>query len=406
MWIRIRIWAIVYPNRKALLIDYLRGCRILASLPQIIILNQFINHTILGLTMKKITFLFCIVFFGLFSCKTSSPPSLHELFEEPIPLKASIIDIPSLRLGNPFSLDLLDTLLIINDWHPDKNLQMEYFTLLDVKNKAVIRRFGKEGKGPNEILQPLSAQLNKNTGLFTTFLAGNQSIVSVSMDSLMLAGNFIGDKINMLNHGLFTRGIRVDGKDVVYVGIGLFDNAKYRILDASGKNIVADLGKIYNQSNQDYNNAILGMVFQGRLKPHPHEEKFVYCSTANDLIEIVDLKKGIIAARFESYYPKFRVENGQAAFEKDNDNGYCDVAATKKYIYCLFSGRSVDEYGGQALKANNIFVFDWELNPVTSYLLDCDVQAIAVSEDDSYLYSSSIIDDEFELIKFEMIKRL
>jgi hypothetical protein len=118
------------------------------------------------------------------------------------------------------------------------------------------------------------------------------------------------------------------------------------------------------------------------------------------------LKKGIIAARFESYYPKFRVENGQAAFEKDNDNGYCDVAVTKKYIYCLFSGRSVDEYGGQALKANNIFVFDWELNPVTSYLLDCDVQAIAVSEDDSYLYSSSIIDDEFELIKFEMIKRL
>jgi hypothetical protein len=353
--------------------------------------------------MKNIALLFFLVCLGLSSCRKSNPPSLHELFDQPIQLRSSIIEIPSLRLGNPFALDLLDTLLIINDWYPDKNQQMEYFTLVDIKNHLVIRRFGKEGKGPNEFLQPLDLHLNKNSGLLTTFAAGNQSVVSICLDSLILQGNFIVDQMNMLSHGLFTRGIRLNGNNPIYVGIGLFENAKYRILNASDENVVIDLGNIYNPPNQNYDNTILGMVFQGRLKAHPNEEKFVYCSSANDLLEIIDLKLQEVSERFESYYPKFSVHNGRMRFEKDNKTGYMDVAETKEYIYCLYSGRSDNEYSGLSLKANNIYVFDWNLNPIICYELDYEITAIKVTEDDQKLYSFALNkDDIMTLIQWDL----
>jgi hypothetical protein len=81
--------------------------------------------------------------------------------------------------------------------------------------------------------------------------------------------------------------------------------------------------------------------------------------------------------------------------------GFLDISATSDYIYALFSGRTFNEYGGNFGRGETVYVFDWNLNPVCSYILEYDTNSITVCENNKKMFAFGITEDnQVKLFKY------
>jgi hypothetical protein len=129
-----------------------------------------------------------------------------------------------------------------------------------------------------------------------------------------------------------------------------------------------------------------------------------------DMIDIFNINKPPAPELVWSYqgflpHDLFVVEMGaQAAFTKESQSGYPDLAASDNFIYALFSGKQLKEknydYG------NIIRVMNWDGSNRFELQSDMDLRRITVSPDDQKIYAIAIDEADNPMIVVFNIKEI
>lgn len=132
-------------------------------------------------------------------------------------------------------------------------------------------------------------------------------------------------------------------------------------------------------------------AYEGILYAKPNNEKLVVAYIYTDKIEIFDLKtnKSILVNGPENFEPDFTpiMKYGfqDIILEKKTKFGFVNGFTTDKYIYLLYSGKSI--FGKNADQTNFIYVYDWSGKPIELLHFKQNISAFAILNNDSEIYA-------------------
>ena len=90
-------------------------------------------------------------------------------------------------------------------------------------------------------------------------------------------------------------------------------------------------------------------------------------------------------------YPIYRTEENEkyrtAPMSAENKMGFISAYATDRYVYLLYSDRTLKDYKEKAFMGNVIYQIDWDGNPVSKYETDLPLLQICVSNSDDMVYA-------------------
>ncbi len=340
--------------------------------------------------MKKYIFLFCLL--SLFGCANTPKDKfvdsfqhvgIIKLYSHPIRLEKE-----ALQLSYIFEMVERDSLLIINEF-PDPHYCMKIIDL----SKNTVRNFGKKGKGPSEIQ---SGSCNFSIGNNNLYVSDRINYFTYSIDSLKKTIDnpvfklyFRPKEASFLNT-TYCNGFVVGG--TIRNRIGLYNTLTKQIVCKYGYEVGPMVEQAFYYSNPSKN---LVAYFQSR-------------SATMGILEITD---NDVTMKEFSWWKSAQKEsvgdNGRisALPAKDERNGFITAAVTEKYIYALYSGKTMNrrtiESLSNAFLSEYVYVFDWQGKPVKRYLLDQEVRSIAVDKNDETLYAASY-KGEPHLIKYKL----
>lgn len=338
-------------------------------------------------------------------CKKDNP-SLSEQFsdKENSKIKAEIQHIDNKQFGDPSGLKVKDSLLYFEDQFNNK-----YFSVVDIKNKTMLKRFGEKGQGPNEIMDPYSLKFNKKNDQIEFSTMNTHEFYILPVDSIIQNNDIPLSSYKVFDYA-FENG-EVSPSHIIsfndkFLTTGFIDKGKYAFLNDKGK--VDTIFGEYHVAKEyaDLTGYQKSIAYQGIFFKHPFKPQICYTGLFNDFLEILTVNNGKFnyIKRPGSFHPEIKIyDSGRIASSRRSPLGFMDTSVTSDYIYALFSGRTYVEYGENCDKSKKIYVFDWNLNPVCSYILEYDTQSIAVSENNEEMYAFGITEDnEVELMKYEL----
>lgn len=347
--------------------------------------------------MKKIT-TYLLIFLGLLSC-SKSHNTINEIFKHNISLQhKKIIYDEDYLIGSSGKMLIIDSILITLDYNNER-----MFHVFDIKNNKYINNLGVKGQGPNEFLHPYSLIYHSHIDFLSYDLLDN-SLKKIRIDSLM-NGTISYEK--MISFNSISNSIVIPTKYNNYIGFGLYESNMFKLIDSDGKDIglFMDFPTDKETKTIDHRNIALG--YQGSLAINMDRDKLVYASLYGTILGIYNIKENSINQEFLLVYdyPQFTVQNEgggmSSPITKDGICAFRDIYATDKYIYSLYSGKTISKLGEKAFEAQNIYVFDWEGNPVIHYRLDVPINNMAVLSNNKRIYAISNL-PEPTLIEFEI----
>lgn len=351
--------------------------------------------------MKKIIasiFFISILAIIVIGCKNNSNQklSVHHL-------QSQTIKVDSGFFGNPSKILISDSLMFIQE-----EVDNHYFAVLDIKNLKFLKRFGQKGNGPNEIMTPSSMFIKNNRFSFNT--VNSFIIADISIDEIINSQEAEPDiniikKLNVEKKQRMYTFITPLMNENKYIATGFFSNGKYSLFDINANS--DSIFGTYPEIDGNIEQFNLGQIFVSVPFHHPSARKVVNVSmVTHDLIEIISYNEDnqmVINSNKPSYLPTLTKTGDRIHMSKLNNFAYINFSATEKYIYLLYSGKSIADSGLDATFGNVIHVYDWELNKICEYVLDHEIQSIGVSPDDKYLYSFGTVLNDVELLKWELI---
>lgn len=318
--------------------------------------------------------------------------NLNDKFKD-VPLfhaKPKVIKISNAMFGTPVEIVIHDTLMVVKDDYHNK-----YFSLIDLKNYQQISRFGEKGKGPNEIMFPANVNFINDSLEFTISNPTRYVRIAkrdlLSLDSLKtLDVQEIKIPDSWAQNLIWFPAMRK------FIANGMFHEGKYAIIgiDSNTPNFIGFLPN--SPYINEIENFLLCDAYQGYIKPRPDGKMVAHVSLMSDLIDVINTQ-GEIKSRFQTYHPEVKVENGMLGTSRNSPYGFSSMALTNQYIYALYSGRTFNDYALAAEFGEKLYVFDWDLNPVCSYILPVEALSIAVTQCNSKLYFTGMGDTQMDL---------
>lgn len=314
--------------------------------------------------------------------KTEDPAAIH--------LEGKELLVPSDSLGVPKGMVIVDSIMIFYD------VDGQFlFKMVNLKTQQIMGKFGLIGRGPGEfpkyaLIEKVPAS-DRQLGIYSP-PTSNYSMVN--LDSILKNNHYRSEKI----FGRFD--VHHNAISILdstrFIGTGLFKK-RYMISSADG-GIMQKVGEYpYIENFEGISQNDLGMAMQGKLKVKPDGKKFVMAYYNSPTMEIYKILPNTISK--ESYFyrspPKFTPESTatsmSVSFSDENIEGYRDAYVTDDYIYLLYSGRTMREYGREAYQGDIIHVYNWDGEKVGTYSLARDAHFIAVDAEDRFLYALSYV---------------
>ena len=135
-------------------------------------------------------------------------------------------------------------------------------------------------------------------------------------------------------------------------------------------------------------------AYESWVVADPAGERLAAATLLGGLLEVFDYNGGLIAAAevpdpFQPVWNQGRSRSGRAVMSVGPETryGFTDLAATRRYLYGVFSGRRVMERG-RVWASHDVQVYTWGGEHVKTFRLDRAVEAIAVDTSDTWLYAS------------------
>ena len=338
------------------------------------------------------------------SCKTTNKEtkvtfdlSPLSLFSTQVETISEVMAVPSDSLGRVLQMIVIDSLLLLRDKYNGY-----IFNLIDLKTEKMLFRFGRIGKGPGEFSGHAvhTDVLQRNSRTIGAFDRNTGKYSEIAIDSMILNKNYVPNQ-QMGRFSLKYSSLHAIN-DSLFVGIGHFDH-RYAVSDARQK-IVQEIHDypFLQHLNSKASLREIAMASQGKICARPQGRRLVLATYRAANLEIGEVSNTSIA-KIKNIYtspPLFEgSEQGNSVsvnYAEDGKFGYQDITVTEKYIYALYSGKTIKAYGYRGIyQGNTVLVFDWDGNPVTIVKLDREISALAVNRDNSTMFGFSS-DKEFK----------
>jgi hypothetical protein len=246
-------------------------------------------------------------------------------------------------------------------------------------------RFGNKGQGPNDFLQPISIQyIDSQT-------VGTFDIRSKTYYEFGIPNE--NEELKVSRELKFQASLYRVIKTAFDQYIGLsFDEKMFLLMDSAG--VPVDTYFEYPYQNEDERRlAVRSMAYQGMLTANPSKDKFVYSSYQGEIIHFYAIENNGIKtiAKIENEYPVYEKrtdESGGVTMGADGKNGYVATYATKKFVYAIFSGKTILEQNGNTnFEGELLRIFDWNGVLVKEYELDVPCSYLCISDDDRKMWA-------------------
>jgi hypothetical protein len=318
-------------------------------------------------------------------CSTNSSNSLDK--EKPIMGEKVNIDC---LIGQPTELVFVDSLLIFYDRY-DKQL----ITVFDAKNNQFVRRFMNEGHGPEEVIPPLKLFIDN----------GQLGVFQIQTGALNLY-----DVKDIVNTGQAPIAVKkvvfkdrpANIKPILsgFVGIGMFDDGRYRLYDKNAEYIGA-VGA-YPFKGEEMEPSMRFFIYQGNFCTNGNH--FAFGSSYCDNLEFyrVENNKASLVQKHETTDAKVQF-NQKLQIEDDCVMNYKSAYGGEKYCYMLFSGKTYIKQNRRSMLGNKILVFDWQGKYIQTFATETDVVSVCVDEPDGILYAIAYDkEDGFSIERFKI----
>ncbi len=351
--------------------------------------------------MKKLlsTIIFAALFFNLQLSGQVERLFTPDTFKDKESLNGIPLDIGG-HLSTPNELFLLgDKKLMI------KELYVNHFIVIYDLNTKEVKRVGTIGRGPGEFISPggFSAKPDENGAFWT----GDLTLGKISEFSLNAS----------LNNEEYrpTQEITFEFPRMCYEPVWTANNnitclnlngeGRLSILDSKG-NLLRYAGELVPPKKSTMTKTINAFANQARLVARKDGKRLAMACFYFNRIEIYDQNGGLIRRLTgpNESLPIIGIGrgNGENVFVETPKTRitYSSLTADDNFVYCLYSGRTEKEYPDEELYCNQVFVFDWEGNPVKMLQTDVEISKITVDSKGEFLYGTAA--DYTDIYKFNL----
>jgi hypothetical protein len=348
---------------------------------------------------KKLIFQI-LIYAILFSSCTSRENNLNPILNFP-----KTVNLSSKHLKSADSIFRAETMILIHDYLIVHDIDLEYvYKIINVEQDRYLKRFGKLGEAPNELMLPVFINRVGTEGNRVGINeASNQTFHEYSIDSII---NSIDDSDRLLTTEKFDYGhIRVANIDSnLFVGFGFYENP-YTLI--SGTKTIENTGNFpFREQLKNFSSQTLVMAYQPRFFKNPKKPLLLSSATFSfnlDFLKVGENGKLEIYKSLHFWPTDFEDESfgneAIAAIKKENRFGNISTTVSENYIYVLYSDKPWEFVLPQ--KSNRILVYDWEGNSIRILKLDQEVNLIAAHEDDNYLIGY-LDDGKANLFRFDL----
>lgn len=282
--------------------------------------------------------------------------------------------------GYPRDLKLInDTSLIVLNYG---KVNIPWYTVLDSRNGKELQSFGKYGNGPDEALFVPSFG----------FQNGKMWAYDATKSNILLWDSITSSKPYCKTHKVGFAGYRTTFiNDSVIIGTNdLTTETKvdyFSIKTGRRKMGVGDLTSIPSQ----FDLRVKKQFLSGDIASKPDLSKFVIANNYFDEIEIYSAKGDkIIAVKGpKPIAPLFSIGGTIVLLDTKTLISYQNIYTTDNYIYISQSGKELSPDYDSGYLCDNIFVFDWNGNPITDLKLSSSIRSFAVDEKNRIIYAYS-----------------
>lgn len=275
-----------------------------------------------------------------------------------------------------------------------------------------ITHFGKDGRGPGELLTVFSYDYRSKDRSIWVQDIKRKIWNSYSLDSLISGKpeNASLDQMELDLYG-FQYPIWIDDDKIASIS-NLDNSGRFFFLNA--ENTVTDkVGSLPVKEDETLVDYVHAQIYQGMLSASPDRKNLVFAGRYFDGIRILSLDDN----QENQFYGPERVDpiwelldiegNQNFAINKNTTEANTQVSASNSSIYLLYSGRSramapKDEKSAGMWKSfsDQVYVLDWSGYPKTKYTLDREVLNIVISSDEKYLYAIDY--NKPDIVKYEL----
>lgn len=355
---------------------------------------------------KTTNFLSLVVLFFIlltsFSCKVKGKgDSFEEYFcrVERIKLTQIPFDVAgnSPFFSHMFLLGYIDSIVVVNEFlDPDFT-----FKLVDLRSGSV-KKFGKRGEGPNELIS--------EGGYFLLDHVNNHFIIGDDFFNYVYKSKELFD-----DNPLPVESFRFETEDDRFLGHRVFADgrifgstylerfASYRVLD-----------KKFERHEQYAGGGSQALAHQGYFISHPTEFRIAYGMRSYPEFGIIDQKNGELQIQKWNWGDFFsQVEESEDGTLSvlgglDEKLHFFSTAAGAHSVFLLHSGQNLREPDGQVRRngmlPDRVYQLGWDGSPRAVLQLGQAVKAIAVDPKENLLFAASATENP-ELLIYKLPDR-
>lgn len=241
-----------------------------------------------------------------------------------------------------------------------------------------------------------------NDSTMTLFSVNQKSLFEINIKKDLLPKRKI-----KFDEGAIRNVIPISSKR--YISLGSFEEGRYSLLNEKGEILSYHFDYPSSENGANLSTPLLKyLAFQGQLTRKPGGYFFYFAGRKSEIFEIIKLddadnlsKVFAFIGEIAQFVPEGDgVNTASVAVKRESKMFFIDSYCTDKYIYLLYSKKVIGDNIYNAIKSNNVLVFDWDGKAVTKLVLDKEVNFIAIKNDNTCMFAYD--KDNDQLLRFQL----
>lgn len=325
------------------------------------------------------------------------------------PLTATSVNVDRI-IFTESDLIFIDDYVIFENWDKDK-----YYSVFRISQDSLkfTGSFLTKGNGPFEVNASSIHFLNRDSVLMIVAYNPRGKSFVIPVNNLKNVFDFSAWSVVDYPYVESFAYNLLPVTDSTYLMQGFGDSDDLFTLLNTGSEQVSSLGVRYPDSGNEVTCYNKSQIYSGDLRKRPSARQFVYSCSNSKFVEIFTLGDSTVSNRirlFDRLPICTQRTDGTYKIVDHHESGY-QLSVTDAFIYCAdpkidYSDRerSIKRNGYSPGYVKEVYLCDWNGNPVHKYLLDRPVCYIQPDTDDEWLYAFYLNPESFEpeMVKFKL----
>ena len=340
------------------------------------------------------------VFTACQSHENSTPKTQSQLlaFNQARPLTGKVVKLTP-ALVKPLRISLVaDSLLCV----VDPNNKLGQILIYNKYTYELVKATGGFGQGPGEFVG--IAKIVPWKRHLWVFDVTNKTLTRLDLDSLLRYSDYtLQVRIKFYRRTLANFEVI---SDTTFLGVVFGEEPVFRIFDWQLNEINAfghypELDRPRDIEPWEFKYKIRGNLFTGKLATY-RDSLFMFVFDSYSLAYLGNFRQGqikqLLVGPDDPLPLKYNIiDDNYGVTQPDAKQGYGTVITTPNYIYALYSGVPLKK----SIEYGQLFVFDWNGNPVAKFNLHPTLFSFTVDEPAGKIYGIGWDEDIFVVFDFD-----